>query len=75
MRDDLPPLPLGEYMGHCNGVPSYRYTVEQVHAYARIAVSHALERAAQACDAHASAEGIAQRCAAEIRAMKGDSDA
>lgn len=47
MRDDLPPLPLGEYMGSCNGVPSYRYTAEHMRAYACRAIALVLEQAAR----------------------------
>lgn len=37
---------------------------------ARKARAAALEEAAKACDAEASIEGIAQRCAARIRALE-----
>jgi len=39
-------------------------------AACRVARAAALEEAAKACDAEASIEGIAQRCAARIRALE-----
>ena len=44
------------------------FTAGQMHAYARAAVEAEREQCAQECDALASVEGIAQACAAAIRA-------
>lgn len=47
---------------------AYYYTADQMHAYGDARAAAATERAAQVCDEHASIEGIAQKCAAAIRA-------
>jgi len=44
------------------------YTADQMRAYGDARAAAATERAAQVCDEHASIEGIAQKCAAAIRA-------
>ncbi len=44
------------------------YPADQIRAYGDARAAAATERAAQICDEHASIEGIAQRCAAAIRA-------
>ncbi len=61
MTDDLPPLPEPAY-------EAYYYTADQMRAYGDARAAAATERAAQVCDEHASIEGIAQKCAAAIRA-------
>ncbi len=80
MIDDLPPLPepyteqVVEYTGIAvNRVDRFPlYTADQMRAYgdarAAAAVARERERCAKACDEHASIEGIAQKCAAAIRA-------
>ncbi len=66
MTDDLPPPFHGFY-----GVPMF--SADQMRAYGDARAAAATERAAQVCDEHASIEGIAQKCAAAIRASaKGD---
>ena len=44
------------------------YTAAQMKAYAAKAVEAEREACAEICDAEASIEGIAQRCATKIRA-------
>jgi len=61
VTDDLPPLPLPAY-------EAYYYSAVQMRAYATAAVAREREACAALCDDHASIEGIAQRCAAAIRA-------
>jgi hypothetical protein len=72
MSDKLPPLPTPEawrtHVGPWDCSTAYAYTVNQMREYAAQAVAAEREACADICDQHASAEGIAQRCAAAIRA-------
>jgi hypothetical protein len=77
LADDLPPpephLKLmwrdGQYrVSRANVDWMDCYTADQMRAYGDARAAAATERAAQICDEHASIEGIAQRCAAAIRA-------
>jgi hypothetical protein len=64
MSDNLPPLP--SHPEH-----AWLWTEAEkmmIRAYAAQAVAVEREACADICDQHASAEGIAQRCAAAIRA-------
>ena len=73
---DNPPLPepyteqVVEYSGIAvNRVDRFPlYTADQMREYAAAAVAREREACAALCDDHASIEGIAQRCAAAIRA-------
>lgn len=62
--NDLPPLPELAIPSPFGGL----YNAYQMREYARAAVEAEREACAQECDALASVEGIAQRCAAAIRA-------
>lgn len=44
--------------------------VNNLHRFAALVAAAMKERCAQICDAEASIEGIAQRCAAQIRALE-----
>jgi hypothetical protein len=68
---DLPPLPEWSKRDDLGGlVPSEIRTA--LKDYARAAVEAEREACAQECDAQASIEGIAQKCAAAIRARGGN---
>jgi hypothetical protein len=45
------------------------YTADQLREDRRIVAEHVVRMCAEVCDQHASIEGIAQQCAAEIRAL------
>lgn len=64
--NDLPPLPELAIPSPFGGL----YNAYQMREYARAAVEAEREACAQECDALASVEGIAQRCAAAIRARE-----
>jgi hypothetical protein len=64
--NDLPPLPEPQWFWKEHQAVCL-YTTDQMRAYARVAVEAEREACAQECDALASVEGIAQRCAAAIR--------
>ena len=71
MTDDLPPLPEWTKCDDLGGlVPSEVRVSVRAYGDARVAaaVAQERERCAQVCDEHASIEGIAQKCAAAIRA-------
>lgn len=54
-------------------IPSYieqGLRIEQLERELAETRNDALEKAAQVCDSESSCEGIAQKCAAAIRAMK-----
>lgn len=55
-------------VGVKNAITELRAEVEALRAYALAAVALEREACADICDQHASVEGIAQRCAAAIRA-------
>lgn len=65
-------LPVAEYRAGCyiDGavMPEDAFTDVQMRAHAAAARRAALAEAADICDQHASCEGIAERCAAAIRA-------
>jgi hypothetical protein len=70
---NLPPLPPHEgtmtlTYGLTNKVKVPMFTADQMRAYALAAVAHERDACADICAQHASVEGIAQRCAAAIRA-------
>lgn len=67
LTDDLLPLPEYVYGREC-GENEKVVPLERVRAYGDARAAAATERAAQVCDEHASIEGIAQNCAAAIRA-------
>lgn len=64
---ELPPLPVAANYPE-ERTSEINYTADQMRAYAAAAVAREREACAALCDDHASIEGIAQRCAAAIRA-------
>ena len=62
----LPPLPEVNYLGDD---VSYGYDACDMREYGAACAAAERERAAAICDEHASCEGIAQKCAAAIRAQ------
>ena len=74
---ELPPLPSTDWQLHMPAGPyepawtscQEGFAAEYMIAYAAAARLAALEEAADVCDQHASCEGIAEKCAAAIRAL------
>ena len=70
----LPPLPEptgSQWLDWDDKSSTYEalYTADQMIAYGAACAAAERERCAQVCDEHASSEGIAQKCAAAIRAQ------
>jgi hypothetical protein len=68
--DTLPPMSVMPWLGFD---PDYGdlhgFNHDHMAERDRIVVEHVVRMCAEVCDQHASIEGIAQRCATEIRAL------